>query len=73
MLDITTEQLLIFLASFHYLDRGNIAINQSMVNEFITTIGFDHSILFDDVFTNSKLVGKPGEFKPFIVFEDVFI
>ena len=70
-LDITTEQLLIFLASFHYLDRGNIAINQSMVNEFITTIGFDHSILFDDVFTNSKLVGKPGEFKPFIVFEDL--
>ena len=69
--DITANQLLIFLALSHYLDRGNIAINQSMVNQFIFAIGFDQPILLEETLGNSTLVGKIGEFKPFIIHENL--
>lgn len=67
--NITSHQIVIFLASFHYLSQGHVAIDQEMVNDFLVTIGFDENIQLNNTIHNSILVGGPGDFKPFVYFE----
>ncbi len=68
---ITSKQILVFLATFHYLNKGHVAIDQAMIDDFLITVSETEKIDLKEVINDSILVGQPGDFKPFILFEDL--
>lgn len=69
--ELSQHELFIFVCSLYYQSSGHIAVDQKMLNEYLKTIDSDESINLVETLENSSLVGKQGDFKPFIVFENL--
>ena len=69
--ELSQYELLIFLCSFFNQSNGHIAIDQHMLDDYLKKMDCNESINLVKTLEDSLLVGKPGDFKPFIVFKDL--
>jgi len=66
---LTGDELIVFLALIHFQDKGNVALDQDLLDEFLKLSKLKSVIGLTEAIKNSKLVGESGEFKPFIYWE----
>jgi exodeoxyribonuclease V alpha subunit len=69
--ELSQYELLIFLCSLFNQGNGHIAIDQHMLDDYLIKMDSNESINLVKTLEDSLLVGKPGDFKPFIVFKNL--
>ncbi len=67
--NITSNQLIIFLALNYYSKESHVAMDQDMLDDFVNNYSIKAKIIIEDEINTSKLVGEPGKFVPFTMIE----